>query len=414
MLFFKCLKNFSDDVTLGKDILMKITLLFLIGFLFLLLSCSDSSRSRGEKYVQFDHTTCNANTSTEKTADIDELDPMDSSNVGDYTISGTCKRDKSEVRVYVTGHPLDQYPICSRKKWEISADITGIVNKKERIQIAVSQAGDRGLLCKSITNYFVCPDGYIGVPELSGFTSTSFCAMKYEAKVQSGKNLPKLYTNEMIKAEALANGKLIQRVTEANAIKFCQENGQGYDLINNKEWQTIARYIEQEPVNWSKGDLSIGSDNRLNIGNIAGIKETSSDGDINDKKWSPNKRTHKLTNTEYIWDFAGNIAEIVKHEITSLEQYQKHRGTGYVYQIGTRLHASLRDLFGPDRDYTIIERDRTRSFGGLGYIQVSRFDGGLLRGGFNNKRTAGIFSADTSFRTDRVRPKTGFRCVYHP
>lgn len=385
-------------------------------FLFFLLSCSDSSSSRGEKYVQFDHQTCNTS-QAEQTANIDDLEPIDSSNASDYTISGTCKRDKSEVRVYITGHPLDRYPICSRRKWRISADITGIVNKKERIQIAVSQVGDRGLLCKSITNYFVCPDGYIGVPKLSGFTSTSFCAMKYEAKIQSGKTLPRLYTNEIIKAEALANGQLIQRVTEANAIKFCQENGQGYDLINNKEWQTIARYIEQEPVNWSKGDLSIGADNRLNIGNIAGIKEQSSDSDINDKKWSPNKRTHKLTNTEYIWDFAGNIAEIVRHDITGLHDNRPSSGnpyTGYVYQIGDKLLNSLKDLFGPDRDYTIIERDRTRSFGGLGYIQANRFDGGLLRGGFNNKRTAGIFSADTSFRTDRVRPKTGFRCVYHP
>ncbi len=388
----------------------------LIGFLFLFLSCSDGSGSRGKKQVQFNTQQCN-DSNTEKTANIDELDPIDSSNANDYTLSGTCKRDKSEVTVYITGHPLDKSPICSRGKWEVSADITGIVNKKERIQIAVSQAGDRGLLCKSITNYFVCPDGYIGVPEWDGITSKSFCAMKYEAKVKSGTKLPTRYENIIIKAEGIANGKLIQRVTESQAIKFCQENGQGYDLLSNDEWQTIARHIEEEPVNWSKGDLSIGSGNKLNIGNISHPKEQTNEDDINDKKWRENKRYHKLTNTEYIWDLSGNLSEIVRHDITGLPTAYHINGTpvsytGYVY----KMPKSLKDLFGPNRDYSILDdRERRHGFAGLGYIHGNRFAGGVLRGG-SNKRTAGIFSADTSLKKDRTdfRPKIGFRCVYHP
>ena len=380
-------------------------LLVLTVFLSLsLLSCKQPTQSAG-RYQQFDSETCNSGTER-RTVNIDELETIDSTNAHDYQMTGTCERDNSEVRVHVEGHPLDKQPICSRGEWEISADITGIVNKKERVQVAVSQAGSSGLLCKNVTNYFICPDGYIGVPQLDSFTNENFCVMKYEAKVKTEKDLPTPTNRTLVKALALAKGFPIRGrgLTLEDAIKYCRENGAGYDLINNDKWQTIARNIEQEPVNWSKGDLKIGNENRLNIGNVSGVKINSDEDDINDKRWKLNKRSHKLTNTEYIWDLSGNLSEIVQNDITSLPATY----TGYIYKIP----ATLKKLFGPDRDYSILDdRERLRGFAGLGYMQGSRASGGIVRGG-NNSRTAGIFSVETT--THFNRPNVGFRCVYHP
>ena len=384
---------------------MKINLFFLTVFLFLSLSCTQQS-SLNRTYQQFDRETCNANIDR-RTADINELNEISSDNAHNYTVSGTCTRDNSEVKVYIEGHPLDKKPICNRGQWEVSVDITGIINKKERVQVAASQAGSSGLLCKNTTNHFICPTGYIGIPQLDQFTYNNFCVMKYEAKSRKSVSSSP-YNRPIIKAEAIAGGNLIKRVSEEEAFKYCKENGAGYSLINNKEWQTIARHIEQTKVNWSNGSIQIGNGNRLNIGNTSGQESTSNENDINDQKWHLNKRAHKLPNNEYIWDFSGNLEEIVLSNISSLPvEY-----SGYIYNIPTQ----LKELFGPDRDYTILDdRERIRGFGGLGFMTANRFEGSLLRGG-SNSRTAGIFSGDTTITKDRVkaRPNIGFRCVYHP
>ena len=120
---------------------MKITLFILTVSSFFLLSCAENASSRNT-YQQFDPETCNSQIER-KTADIDELNSIDSSNASDYPISGTCERDNSEVKIYIEGYPLDQPPICNRGKWRVSVDITGIVNQKERIQMAVSQSGEQ-------------------------------------------------------------------------------------------------------------------------------------------------------------------------------------------------------------------------------------------------------------------------------
>ena len=383
---------------------MNIHFFILTVLLSLLLSCEQSS-IRKPQYQQFDNESCNSNIEN-RTADIEELRAIDSDNASSYNISGTCKRDNSEVRVYIEGHPLDISPVCNRGSWETSVDVTGIINKKERVQIAVSQAGSSGLHCQNTTNYFICPDGYIGVPELEHVSYKAFCVMKYEAK--SSKALPSPHQRSIIKAEARAEGVPITRVNETDAIKYCEQNGPGYNLIKNEEWQTIARHIELTEVNWSKGNIKIENGNHLNVGNISGVKTSSNDNDINDKKWHKNKRTHKLLNGEYIWDFAGNLGEIVQNSISNLPTTY----TGYIYSLPTQ----MKELFGPDRDYTILDdRERINGFGGLGFMQGNRFEGGLIRGG-SNSRTAGIFSVDTSFSRDRLnfRGNVGFRCVYHP
>ncbi len=387
---------------------MKLRLLILITLLFFSLSCDQSSPIRD--YKPIDPESCNSRI-TRTRADFDELDIIDSDNVSEYRISGTCENENAELKIYIEGYPLDDPPVCNRRKWEISVDITGIVNQKERIQFAVSQPGERGLLCKNTSNHFVCPRGYIGVAEFDNFTSAAFCVMKYEAKTSSDINKGSFYNRPIIKAEAIASGNVITKINESDAIKYCKENGVGYDLINNDEWQTIARHIESVAVNWSQNTTKIQNGNILNIGSTR--KETSSNNDNITDQWKLNKRTHKLPNNEYIWDLSGSVSELVQHSIQSLPTTY----TGYIYKLPT----SLKRLFGPDRDYTILDdRERRNSFAGLGFMEGRRLESGLIRGGGLrgfSRRNVGIFSVDTTIDTNNIHLRglnVGFRCTYHP
>lgn len=385
---------------------MKLYLFFTLLCLSFLLSCTNYSSTRN--YRQFNKEECSSN-KERRTSTISELVEIDSNNASNYRLSGTCTRDNSEIKVYIEGHPIDKKPLCQRGEWEVFANISGIINKKERIQVAISQAGNNDLLCENTQNFFICPDGYIGVSQLEPYTSKDFCVMKYEAKTSKDLSYNS-YNFPVIKAESKAKSNLITgiRATLSTAIKSCKENGAGYDLIHNDHWQTIARSIEMVDVNWSSGNIKIEGGNRLNIGNTSSITSESNKHDINDKKWSEHKRYHKLLNGEYIWDFSGNLAEIVQHDITGLPVSY----SGYVYNIPYQ----LKELFGPDRDYTILDaRERSSGFAGLGFINGNRFLGGLLRGGGIGRLKTGIFSADTSVQIDRVSPsRTGFRCIYHP
>lgn len=409
-------------------------LLFFLSFTWVLwfLSCAEHSSSvRGANYSATERESCNTSHQDSETVALGELEHITSENVSHYKLFGSCGRNNSEVRVLIEGRVLDNFPICNKGEWEISIDISGIVNQKSQVQIGVSESSSGGLLCKSVRNYFLCPENYIGVPRLSPYTHTAFCAMKYEAKY--GKRRSSSFNNlnrrrehrqdrdrrgdtnryqdpysDNMRASSLEKGKPITRKNSTEANKYCLENGAGYKLMSNNEWQTIARFIEQEGINWSEGIEDIEDGNYLNIGNTLGVKTTSDEQDVDDKSWSLSKRTHKLLNGEYIWDFSGNLFEVVLHNIARLPTTYN----GYIYTLPSQ----LKDLFGPDRDYSgYSDRERTRGYGRLGYAIADSFGGAILRGG-NNNRTAGIFSVDTTQSQDRLsfRSNVGFRCVYHP
>lgn len=378
-----------------------------------LLACVEPVRPVSRN---FDRAACGA-TSTD--ISVNTLNPVDKDNVSEYMLEGKCGRKQAEVLVNIEGNPLSQYPICDNTgRWRVVIDVSGLVNKKERFQVAISQGSvNRNMHCQNVENFFVCPSNYIAVSEplyLNRYTNrtqkSSFCVMKFEAKVKSGSPLPtRLGDNTLVKAESLANGDLITRVTEDTAIQFCKQNGPGYDLINNDEWQLIAYHIEDTPENWSNNTTEIIAGNRLNIGFIGSGAQSSSNTDDEQSRWSLNKRSHQLLNNEYIWDFSGNLWEIVQHHLTGISNRETY--TGFVHEMPQ----SYRRDFGPRREYTIFNvRERTNLFGGLGYILGNAWGGTILRGG-NQWRTAGVFSADVRWEPDRARRiDVGFRCVYYP
>ncbi len=341
--------------------------------------------------------------------DVNELKPVDIKNASDYTLRGSCSSDNTELEVFLEGYPVSRKPLCNLGKWSLSVDVTHIVSQKERFQLVVSQGGRGGRVCRQVDNHFVCPEGYIGVPKAPGFTTTNFCVMKYEARFKPGAKKDTSFTS---KAESRSDGTPITKITLTQAVRFCKENGLAYDLISNEEWQSIARAIEMEDDNWSEGEASVIQTNRLNTGNSdKSVQTTSSVADEEDG-WSDDKRTHRLINGAHIWDFAGNLWELVQHSIDTKKLPDDY--TGYIYD----LPQNLRDLFGPRRDYsTLSSWDITNHFAGLGYAHLNNFKGILIRGGGGgNRRESGIFSVDSTLSDTRLlfRGDVGFRCVYYP
>ena len=364
-------------------------------------SCTDDDT----RYGGFDEETCSKWDDPDIT--INELLPANSRNASNYTLSGNCNDNSAEIRIYIESRQLDEFPRCQRRKWQTTVDLTGIIYGRGDYQVALSAGGSSGRLCvPPITNNFLCPDGYIGVGKLEGFTDRDFCVMKYEARTTSRDSNQ---TGRIIKAEAKTNGNPITRVTETEATRYCRENGAGHDLINNNEWQTIARSIEIVDTNWSRNRAIIESGNRLNIGSTGGIRNTSDDTEECDKtNWSYKKRSHKLSNEACIWDFSGHLWEIVKMG-DSPPPAEKYSGFVYEMPIG------LKQLFGPRRDYKILQGSTQREGrNGLGRIYSDSFRGALIRGG-SNQQSSGIFSADTTKDSSGIaRQNVGFRCVYHP
>ncbi len=380
---------------------MKLSI-FVFLSLFVLIACEDLTTL--PRNVAPDEMNCSSGREVRVT--IDTPEDSNSRNISEYEVSGTCERDNDEVKLYFESEPVLEFPTCNRGIWETSVDLSGIVNQRERFQIAASQGGGASR-CKQVINYFECPAGYVGVPELDNFYGEAFCVMKYEAKVRSESDFNDRFKRSgvILEAKSLASGYLITRVTLQEAIQFCEENGAGYTLISNKQWQTIARHIELTDENWSKDTITIEDGNLLNVGSVSGIKSSSDDSDTK-ARWSKNKRTHRLPNGEYVWDFAGNLSEIVKHSISSLPVPYD----GFIYE----LPRELEDLFGSERDYSILsDRERINYYGGLGYARIRSFDETIIRGG-SRRRDSGIFSVDTSSSRTAARSDIGFRCVFQP
>ena len=382
---------------------------------FYLLSCTPSYEPR---YERFGREACGKWDDTDPLT-IDELEPANSRTASNYIISGKCDQNNAEIHIYIEGVQLDEFPRCRGGKWQTSVDLTGVIFQRRDYQIALSAGGRGGRLCSpDITNNFYCPnEGYIGVAKLEGFTDRDFCVMKYEARTseRSRSRDDSRQQGRIIRAESTINGTPITRVTETEAIKYCKENGPGYDLINNNEWQTIARSIEVVDKNWSRNRAVIESGNRLNIGSTGGIRIRSDDREEEYDNWRYSKRFHELSNGAKIWDFAGHLWEIVKintHALPSGVTISNLKGyNGFVYEMPF----SLKALLGPQRDYSILQ-DSTQREGrnGLGRIYADAFRGHLIRGG-SNQQNSGIFSADTTKdSTGVIRQNVGFRCVYYP
>ena len=262
-----------------------------------------------------------------------------------------------------------------------------------------------------------CPTGYIVVPGDSAYGTTDFCVMKYEAKASSAGG----------GVESRATGMPLRyTVSWDSSVSACRNLGPGYALINNKEWMTVASNIANVASNWSGGSVGSGALNRGHSDNSpADALAASTDTDAcsgtgqtcSNTVWDSQRRTHKLSNNEVLWDFAGNVWEWV--DALVIEDKPTPTGASwYEYTqpvVGTT--AMPLTQLRPTNAIKSWWSDSWNSTQGLGqYYPGSNASGGaLLRGGsWSNGTVAGVFAAYLGDAPSSVINSFGFRCVFRP
>ena len=326
---------------------------------------------------------------------------VDSHNAGRYELEGRCSEKDRLVTIEVNGHKISKNPYCSKGKWEVALNLTYIASREDMIFFRIAHGRYSNVVCKEVRVAFSCEENYIPIPSDKDSYESSFCVMKYEAKLDDGK------------AVSQPEGRPITRISYTNAVDLCRANGSRYDLISNEKWQNIARLIEKEDRNWSVGKARVREGNSLNCGVAVGAPQSASDDDKDNcsgsncgSEWHYRRRTHFLPNGHVIWDMCGNVGEMMKDRNRSNYSF-----SDYVY----KMTAALRRKFGPKKDYSGIGDDLRRSqYWGLGYAELEDSGSLIVRGG--QHRAAGVFSVNLRYDQDdnRLGHDVGFRCVYIP
>ena len=284
-----------------------------------------------------------------------------------------------------------------------------------------------------------CPSNYVKVPSFKGYTSGSFCVAKYEMKDDgSGSAISSL------------GGRPWVGISRDNAISECSGvsiDRFTTDLINNDQWQSLARNIEFVSSNWDRG--VVGSSGGLSRGHSDGYPSAPLPAHSNDNEscyrtgqdcslgaWSSQRRTHELFNGEVIWDIAGNAWEWVKDDnsLSYGEDSYLSRVTRLTHDSlnalseGTKVPRSVKIQFGPRGAYTV---QKSGNFAGLGYgylgieaielaeddetVDLNRYVGIVRGGGLSDGVKAGVFAVDLGVDINEISEGVnGFRCVAVP
>ena len=275
----------------------------------------------------------------------------------------------------------------------------------------------------SATVALTCPSNYIPVPALQGY-SNAFCIAKYEMRLGATASDPPV---------SQATG-VPSTIDQADAIGQCQSLGTGYDLLNNDEWQVVARNIELVSSNWANDE--IGNAGGLSQGFIFSYDDHASltvadtadpcsgitlgaGESCSSTEWHANRRTFTLSNGEVIWDLAGNAYEWMKEHYSSELPFPSYKiisdmapgGTISIFGAGGYAR-DLKGHFGPQGDYQDLN---TGIYGALGVFYWGQHDtnkGGLIRGWTSLRAfdRGGLFSAYTWATTGGSSGYVGFRC----
>ena len=188
----------------------------------------------------------------------------------------------------------------------------------------------------------ICPTNYVWVTGSAKFgTLPGFCVMKYEARCPGdadGQGCDPTSTSPSVATADLDYDPWRGDIDQEEAIQACQNLGDGYHLISDKEWMTIVTNIAYVDSNWTGGSVESGY---LRRGFSAA---TADDGFVNSApapttgdsadEWNNAantvalasgcagdncrlNRTHTLSNGEVIWDIAGNVWEWTDYYIYS-------------------------------------------------------------------------------------------------
>lgn len=122
--------------------------------------------------------------------------------------------------------------------------------------------------------------------------------------------------------------------------------------------------------------------------------------------WDTQRRNHKLSTGELIWDLGGNVMEWVSDNNTT------NQGTDNKVSI---LTSPTYDLlkWGPTNNYSSTHT--SGEYAGLGHGFLSSNAGTVVRGGhWGSGVGSGLFSSFLSYGPSGVGGNFGFRCVWLP
>lgn len=297
----------------------------------------------------------------------------------------------------------------------------------------------------------ICPTGYVWVPGSAKHgTLPGFCVMKYEAKDAGGGV-----------AESKAADAPWTSVTQENARAYCQALGEGYHLVSEAEWMTIAENIAATPINDidavaglqlatghtdndPANSLAAGTDPvvsgcnlRLPLsdaanafaancqlrdsGAVYGYSGTGNQwADTGYSAGGNNKsqlRVHALSNGNTVWDIAGNVWEWTDAIISQVDQPDIGNDGGATvgnwgeWNVARYLIGAAANSRPPDDGWTAAN--------GIGRLWTYGRDEtasttyrAFLRGGdWSSTSYAGVFALYLSNSPAGAGSNVGFRCA---
>lgn len=213
------------------------------------------------------------------------------------------------------------------------------------------------------------------------------------------------------------------------AMRRCKNNGPNYRLMSNTQWQTIARNAESVAANWTGGVVGSG---KLYLGHTdnfpTGALNHSTDNDpyygtANDANdGSEQKRIKFLTNDEIIWDFGGNVWQMVSGSYSIIKpspSLPENVSVTFSDPLFFALtHILNRMLFAPLGEYDrqghntgdILIETETNTYGN-NTLQLDV----IQRGGSydSNPIMGGMYATHAAVHKP-LGQNSGFRCAYLP
>ena len=251
-----------------------------------------------------------------------------------------------------------------------------------------------------------CPSNYIPVYGNTTLGTDDFCIMTYEASndgsggpISDSSRVP--WTN----------------ITAEDAYNYCDtivdltySTGE-FALISNPEWMTIARDIEINPLNWSSGIVGTGCVFNGNYGTDDTCGYDGSNPEFGDDR--NEKAMLRLSTNSSIWDFSGNVWEIVDWVAGdgSFTRAPSNANNSWMQVTTTSGSITANDLsplgsynssHGMGKWFGSYDTDRGYTVRGSDYDDISSAPG------------TGIYSMALNNTSTVVENHIGFRCVYRP